>query len=209
MAHALTEATVADATTALELLEAVDGGLASVTGDAAYDTVAFYEAAGDRGATVVVPPTKTAKVSGRRPRSSARDRTIRKVRQIGRRRWKKVSGYHRQAACENAFFRYKSIIGEAFERGVQADKSPRRCLACNVLNQMTTLGRPRSYRYRSVRGRCCGSLRLVSLFMHQRPPPRWRARFGCSTCRRCRPPAVETLWRRLRRRRVTCCRSSR
>src|SRR5437762_1037354 len=78
-AHALTEATVADATVALELLEAVDGGLASVTGDAAYDTVAFYEAAGDRGATVVVPPTKTAKVSGRRRRSSARDRTIRKV----------------------------------------------------------------------------------------------------------------------------------
>jgi hypothetical protein len=54
---------VADATTAVELLDAVDGGLASVTGDAAYDTVALYEAAGDRGATVVVPPTKTAKVS--------------------------------------------------------------------------------------------------------------------------------------------------
>ena len=65
IAHALTEATVDDATTAIELIDAVDGGLASVTGDAAYDTIAFYEAAGARGATVVVPPTKTARVSRR------------------------------------------------------------------------------------------------------------------------------------------------
>jgi IS5 family transposase len=145
-AHALTEATVADATTALELLEAVDGGLASVTGDAAYDTVALYEAAGDRGATVVVPPTKAAKVSGRRPRSNARDRTIRKVAQIGRRRWRKVSGYHRQARAENAFFRYKSIIGEALRARSTGGQVAETLLACNVLNQMTTLGRPWSYR---------------------------------------------------------------
>ena len=111
VAHALTEATVDDATTAIELIEAVDGDVASVTADAAYDTIAFYDAAGARGATVVVPPTKTARVSRRRPRSSARDRTIQKVKTIGRRRWKKASGYHRQARVENAFFRYKSIIG--------------------------------------------------------------------------------------------------
>jgi IS5 family transposase len=145
-AHALTEATVADATTALELLDAVDGGLASVTGDAAYDTVALYEAAGDRGATVVVPPTRTAKVSRRRPRSSARDRTIRKVTQIRRRRWRKVSGYHRQARAENTFFRYKSIIGEALRARSSGGQLAETLLACNVPNQMTTLGRPRSYR---------------------------------------------------------------
>ena len=66
IAHALTEATVDDATTAIELIEAVDGGVASVTGDAAYDTIAFYDAAGARGATVVVPPAKTARVSRRK-----------------------------------------------------------------------------------------------------------------------------------------------
>ena len=35
-----------------------------VTADAAYDTVAVYETAGARGATVVIPPAKTANVSG-------------------------------------------------------------------------------------------------------------------------------------------------
>ena len=37
VAHALTEATVDDAATAIALISAVDGGLTSVTGDAAYD----------------------------------------------------------------------------------------------------------------------------------------------------------------------------
>ena len=99
--QALTEATVDDATTGIRLIEAVDGGLAGVTGDPAYDTIAFYDPAGARGAKVVVPPTKPACVSRRRPRSSVRDRAIKKVKKIGRRRWKKESGYHRQARVEN------------------------------------------------------------------------------------------------------------
>ena len=60
VARALTEASVDDATTGITLIEAVDGALGRVTADAAYDTISFYEAAGARGATVVVPPTSTA-----------------------------------------------------------------------------------------------------------------------------------------------------
>jgi len=119
--------------------------VARVTADAAYDTVAFYEAAGCRGATVVVPPDKTARVSRRRPRSSAQDRTITAVKAIGRRRWKKVSGYHRQARVENAFFRYTSIIGEALRARTPGGQEAEALLACNVLNRMTELGRPASF----------------------------------------------------------------
>ena len=43
--HTLTEATGDDATTALDLLTAVEGPLVRVTADAAYDTVAVYETA--------------------------------------------------------------------------------------------------------------------------------------------------------------------
>jgi len=145
IAHALTEATVDDATTAIELIKAVDGGVASITGDSAYDTIAFYNAAGARGATVVVPPAKTARVSRRKPRSSARDRTIRRVHAVGRRRWKKASGYHRQARVENAFFRYKLIIGESLRARSPAGQATESVLACNILNQMTQRGRPASY----------------------------------------------------------------
>ena len=71
--HTLTEETGEDATTALDLLTAVEGPLVRVTADAAYDTVAVYETAGARGATVVIPPAKTANVSGHGPRSPARE----------------------------------------------------------------------------------------------------------------------------------------
>ncbi len=57
---ALTDVTVDDATTGVELIAAVSDDIARVTADAAYDTVAFYDAARARGATVVVPPAKTA-----------------------------------------------------------------------------------------------------------------------------------------------------
>ena len=111
VAHTLTDSTVDDATTGIAMIEALDADIARVTADAAYDTIAFYDTATTRGATVVVPPDKTARVSRRRPQSSDRDRTIRKMKTLGRRRWKKAAGYHRQARVENAFFRYKSIIG--------------------------------------------------------------------------------------------------
>lgn len=50
VAHALTEATADDATVGIDLIGTTVGDIASVTADAAYDTVAFYEAASARHA---------------------------------------------------------------------------------------------------------------------------------------------------------------
>ena len=109
IAHALTDATADDALTGIDLIEGITGTVASLTADAAYDTIAFYAVAAARGARVVVPPVKTATALGKGTHSRARDRTIRMVTEVGRRQWQKASGYHRQARAENAFFRYKSI----------------------------------------------------------------------------------------------------
>ena len=145
VAQALTDGNVDDATPGIRLIGATDGDLGSVTADAAYDTVGFYEAARARGATVVVPPTSRANVSRHGPRSIARDCTIVAVKEIGRRRWKKTSGYHRQARVENTFFRYKSIIGDGLRARSPAGQETEAVLACNILNQMTERGRPVSY----------------------------------------------------------------
>ena len=146
LVHTLTEATGDDATTALDLLDAVDGLLVRITADAASDTVAVYETATARGATVVIPPARTATVSGHGPRSPARDRTITWVQQLGRRRWKKTSGYHRQSRVENTFFRYTSIIGDGLRARSPAGQGSAVVLGCEILNRMTELGRPVSYR---------------------------------------------------------------
>ena len=144
--HTLTEKTGDDATTAVDLLTAVEGPLVRVTADAAYDTVAVYATATARGATVVIPPARTANVSGHGPRSPARDRTITVVKQLGRRHWKKVSGSHRQGRVENTFFRYKSIIGDGLRARSPAGQGSEVVLGCKILNRMTALGRPASYR---------------------------------------------------------------
>jgi transposase len=146
VAQALTDEHLDDATIGVTLIDAVDGDLSRVTADAAYDTLAVYGAATARGATVVVPPKRTAVVSRRRPRSAARDRTIRRLHEIGRRRWKKEAGYHQQARVENGFFRYKSIIGDGLRARTPGGQATEAILACKILNRMTELGRPESYR---------------------------------------------------------------
>ena len=142
VACALTEPTADDAITGISLV----GHLTRVTADPAYDTLAFYGAAGARGARVVVPPTKTASLSRRGARSGARDRTIRRVKALGRRRWKKASGDHQHARVENAFFRYTSIVGDCLRARSSSGQRREAVLACHVLNRMTELGRPVSYR---------------------------------------------------------------
>ena len=58
--------------------------------------------------------------------------------------WKKESGYHRQARVENAFFRYKSIIGDRLRARHPKAQKAEALIACNILNGMTALGRPAS-----------------------------------------------------------------
>ena len=85
VAEVLTEGDAHDSNTALNLIDEIDD-IASFTADVAYDTIAIYDVATARGAKVIVPPRKTAT---RSKRSSARDRTVRRVRKVGRRQWKR------------------------------------------------------------------------------------------------------------------------
>ena len=144
VAQVLTKGNADDAAQFGGLLDAVGGNLASSTADAAHDTVAVYAAAGARGAKVIVPPVRNARTSRRRSRSPMRDRTINRVRRVGRRRWKKESGYYQQARVENALFRYKSIIGDRLRARHFKAQQTEALIACNILNRMTGLGRPAS-----------------------------------------------------------------
>ena len=142
---ALTDGNADDAKTAQRLIDQVHGDIASFTADAAYDTNAIYDTAAVRGAEVVIPPAKSSTRSRRRrSRSSARDRTIMSVKEVGRRRWKKESEYHRQARVENTFFRYKAIIGDRLVARHPKSQAVEALISCNIVNRMITLGRPAS-----------------------------------------------------------------
>ena len=102
----------------------------------------YRDAAEARGAEVVVPPSRTASTGRRRRRSKARDQAIKRVKEVGRRRWKKESGYHRQARVENTIFRYKTVIGGRLRTRTSSAQEVEAAVACDVLNRMRTLGWP-------------------------------------------------------------------
>jgi hypothetical protein len=146
VAEALTDGGVNDAKTALALIDNVAGAIESLTADSAYDTLAIYGASAELGAEVIVPPSKSATRSHqRRSRSIARDRTIIRVKEIGRREWKKESGYHQQARVENTFFRYKSTIGGRLRARHPQSQEAEAAMACNILNRLAGLGMPESF----------------------------------------------------------------
>jgi hypothetical protein len=142
----LTHASVDDGKVGVEFVGGVPGKIRRVTGDGAYDSRALCDAASSCGARVLVPPVKAAQTGGRGCR--ARDRIVRRIRKVGRRQWKKESGYHQQARAENTFMRYKRILGDRLRaRDADAQDVEAR-LACNILNRMTELGMPASYAVR-------------------------------------------------------------
>ncbi len=113
--RAPTDGNTDDAKAAQGFIDEVHGDIASFTADAAHDTNATYNAAAARGARIVVPPIKTATRSRqRRARSSTRDRTIMRVKEIGRRRWKKESGYHRRAVWRTPSFDTRQSLAPDF-----------------------------------------------------------------------------------------------
>jgi len=142
LAEVLTDGNADDSNTALNIIDRMTAPIASFTADAAYDTTAIYGAAGARDVKVIVPPRKTASRS-RRP--GPRDRTVSRLKQVGRRQWKKESGYHRQARVENTFFRYKSILGDRLRARHPESQEAEALIACNILNRMFELGRPKSF----------------------------------------------------------------
>jgi len=132
-----------------ELLSQVGDETGRFTADGAYDKTMVYEALVERGANVIVPPKKNARISRKKTRAArARNETVETVRELGRREWKKQAGYHRQARVENAFYRYKQLIGGRLKARKFAAQATEVGLAINVLNRMYELGAPRSERVR-------------------------------------------------------------
>jgi transposase len=141
----LTDHEVRDAQVLPSLLAEVSAPIEKVTADSAYDTRAVYEAAGKCGATVVIPPSRRAVVSGE-PLFADRDGHIEAMGMFGRRRWFAESGYRRQTRVENTFFRYKRSFGGRLHARDPSAQRNEVMIGCVILNKMAELGMPESHR---------------------------------------------------------------
>ena len=151
IASDLTARLTHDCTPVPGMLEQISDPIASVSADGAYDTRAVYEAAHGRGigraVRVLIPPARNARLS---PKPSAalkeRDFNIRAIRELGRREWHTQSGYSKRSLVENTMYRYKTIIGRSMRSRTIEGQRTETQLAAKILNTMTHLGMPDSYR---------------------------------------------------------------
>lgn len=139
---------VADSQVLEDLLEQAAEEIAQVSGDGSYDKRNCYEAIRKRKAKATIPPRRDAKIwqhGNSRQERLIRDENLRRIRQVGRKQWKKESGYHRRSLAETQMFRVKTIFGERVSARQFAGQATQVLVRCAALNRMTHLGMPDSY----------------------------------------------------------------
>jgi Transposase DDE domain len=127
------------------LLDRIEGAVASVTGDGAYDRDDVYAelAARHPAAAVIVPPRANAVPSAAAEIApTQRDRHLRCIAERGRMGWQRVSGYNWRALVETDISRWKRVIGDGLRFQTDKRRATEVAIAADVLNQMLKLGRP-------------------------------------------------------------------
>ena len=143
---------VDDASQVAALVEQIEGSIAALGADGAYDKrkVFSYLKNPPTGSTIhaIIPPRKDAKIEQHGNRKDAplpRDQILRAIRKKGRTGWKKQAGYHRRSLAETLIGRYNQIIGNTLRARKEPYQYSESRVACLILNRMLQIARPQSY----------------------------------------------------------------
>jgi hypothetical protein len=121
------------------LLKQIEGEIASVMADGAYDGEPVHRAILGRQLspvpTIIVPPRSGAVTSaGADPVLSQRDRHITLIQEQGRSAWRKPTGYRKRSLVETTIGRYKALIGPRLRARAFLNQQGEVALAVEVLN---------------------------------------------------------------------------
>jgi len=120
----------------------IDEMIASVSGDGAYDTKGCHEAIAQRGAQAIIPTRKNAKPwKDQRPGANARNAILAATRRLGRKIWKKWTGYHRRSLVETKMRCFKLLGERVMARDFDRQVAELQVRAA-ILNRFTRLGTP-------------------------------------------------------------------
>ena len=130
-----------------------------VSADGAYDTRRCYDVLKQRaeqqgsGVTVAVPPrngARLAKHGNAKGEKLARDENIRRVREVGSKKWKQETDPHRRSLAETTMFRMKTIFGDELSARCIENQATETFVRCQILNRMNQMGNPDAYRVECV-----------------------------------------------------------
>jgi len=144
-AAALTTNDVDDASQVGALLDQVNGPVASLTADGAYDQDGVYREIAARvpEASVIVPPRSSAVPSETaKTAPTMRDRHLQIIAERGRMAWQKASGYNWRALVEADISHFKRVIGDGLRSRTDRRRATEVAIAVDAMNRMLELGRP-------------------------------------------------------------------
>jgi len=145
----LTPNGVDDAACVEGLLSQIEAPVGTFCGDGAYDQKKVYRSLERRKIDPLIPPRRNAKIIRHGNSSQAplsRDETLRAIRQLGRASWKRTRGYHHRSLGESVFSRWKRTFGGLLSSRTFSNQRVEGGLKCILLNRMTHLGMPDSYK---------------------------------------------------------------
>jgi Transposase DDE domain len=145
VASVLTDKDADDGSQTSQLLDRIDGPVASFIGDGAFDRGDVYAevAARHPAADVIVPPRANAVPSDTAETApTQRDAPLRCIAERERMGWQRVSGYNWRALVEADISRWKRAIGEGLRSQTDGRQATEVAIAADVLNRMLELGRP-------------------------------------------------------------------
>ena len=142
----LTDRFTHDDTQVEPLLEQISEPIDHFTGDGAYDETPVYDVvtAHSPNVNVVIPPRSNAVEND--TAAPLRNRNIREIEEQGRMGWQKNREYGRRNFGELGFYRYQKILGSSLHAREFGRQEQEVKIGCGVLNKMTSLGMPASYR---------------------------------------------------------------
>jgi hypothetical protein len=71
---------------------------------------------------------------------------LRRIRHLGRKRWKQEAGYHQRSLAETSVYRYKTTFGPTLSSRLFPSQTVEMKLGAKTLNRMAALGMPDSYK---------------------------------------------------------------
>lgn len=148
LASAVTDNSCHDSEMLGGLLDEITDPISQVDADGAYDTGYCYDFIEERGAVAGIPPQRNAKIwfhGNRKTPRHPRDENLRRIRLVGRAKWKREISYHRRSLAETTMFRFKTAFGGKVASRKMDRQVNELTVQCLVLNRMIQVAKPDSY----------------------------------------------------------------
>jgi IS5 family transposase len=152
MAQVLTDNKTDDASVLKDLLAGTfDQGvdINKVGADGAYDTYECWDTLVEAEIEPIIPPRENAQfqldkegLPTEHPRNKALERIDEGGQEANRKGWKIQSGYHRRSISENAFFRWKTVLGEKMYARKFENQKTEAAIKVAILNKFIQIAAP-------------------------------------------------------------------